>query len=110
MYLPKKDINDILSALNYQVEQNNAVVFNDLPVINFKVSDNSVDMDLDGEIREQDIEIGIDIWAESSVEASQILDSVELAMRANEYKMTFSSDIPNIDNVFHINTRFRKII
>lgn len=110
MYLPKIDVKNILSALDYQVEQNNPVVFDALPVITFKVSDNSVDMDLDGEIRQQDIEIGIDIWSESSVESSQILSAVELAMRANEYKMTFSSDIPNIDKVFHISSRFKKII
>ena len=110
MYIPKVDINEALSTLPYKVEQNNVVVFNELPVITFKVSGNSIDLDLDGDIRKQDLEIGIDIWSESSVEASQILVEVEEVMRSNQYKMSFSSDIPNIDNVFHINSRFKKII
>lgn len=110
MYLPKEDVLNMLSELPCQVEQNNPVVFNNLPVTTFKVSGNSVDLDLDGDIRKQDIEIGIDIWSETSVEASQILNSVESVMRANDYKMTFSSDIPNIDSIFHISSRFKKII
>lgn len=110
MYIPKVDICEALSTLPYKIEQNNVVMFNELPVITFKVSGNSIDLDLDGDIRKQDLEIGIDIWSESSAEASQILVQVEEVMRSNQYKMSFSSDIPNIENLFHINSRFKKII
>ncbi len=108
MYLPKEDIYNILKSLDYYVSQIQPDTFNELPAIIFYVSDNSVDLDLSNEIINQSIEVIIDIWAEDSVTASKVLNEVESIMRENLYKLSFSADIPNIGNVFHINTRFIK--
>ena len=54
----------------------------------------------------EDIEIIVDIWAEDSVTASTVLSQVEDIMRRNNYIMSFSNDVPNIGNLFHINNRF----
>ena len=107
MYLPKTDIFNILSTLNYTVSQASQTVFNELPVITFEVLDNNVSLFLDNSISYQNVTIKIDIWAEDSVTASTILSEVEAIMRQNHYKMTFSGDVPNIDNsLYHISTRF----
>ena len=109
MYLPKSDIYNSLRTLNYYVSQNQPATFNDLPAIIFNVGNNAVDVDLDNTIISQDIEINIDIWAEDSVTASNVLSQVEEIMRQIGYKMSFSSDIPNIGNLYHINSRFTTI-
>ena len=110
MYLPKSDIYNSLNELNYFVSQNQPEMFNELPAIIFSVGNNDVNLDLDNTIISQDIEIIIDIWAEDSVTASTVLSQVEDKMRNNNYKMSYSSDVPNVTNLFHINSRFTKII
>ena len=110
MYLPKTDIYNSLKTLNYYVSQNQPPVFNGLPALIFKVNDNSPNLDLDNNILSQDLEVQIDIWAEDSVTASTVLSQVEETMRSNLYKMSFSNDVPNIGNLYHIVTRFTKVI
>jgi hypothetical protein len=109
MYLPKSDVYNSLKTLNYYVSQTQPTEFTDLPAITFRVGDNSVNVDLDNNIISQDIEIIIDIWAEDSVTASQVLSQVEEVMRQNNYILSFSNDVPNIGNLFHINNRFTTI-
>lgn len=109
MYLPKSDVYNSLQTLNYYVSQTQPTEFTDLPAITFRVGDNSVNLDLDNNIVSQDIEIIIDIWAEDSVTASTVLSQVEEVMRQIGYKMSYSSDVPNIGNLFHINNRFTTI-
>lgn len=109
MYLPKSDVYNSLQTLNYYVSQTQPTEFTDLPAITFRVGDNSVNLDLDNRIISQDIEIIIDIWAEDSVTASTVLSQVEEVMRQIGYKMSYSSDIPNIGNLYHINCRFTTI-
>lgn len=106
MFLPKTEIKAILDKLGCTVEQPNTVAFTSLPAATFIVGNNDIDINLDNEIRGQDIEVIIDIWAETSVEASTLLNSLEEEMRAGQYKMVFSADIPNTDGIFHISTRF----
>ncbi len=110
MYLPKTDLFNSLKTLNYFVSQTQPPVFNDLPAIIFSVGNNAVSTDLDGEITSQDIEIKIDIWAEDSVTASTVLSQVEELMRSNLYIMSFSNDVPNVSNLYHIVSRFAKQI
>lgn len=115
MYLPKSDIYSSLKDLTYQdkaiyVSQTQPPVFNDLPAIIFKVADNTPIYDLDNNILSQDLEVQIDIWTEDSVTASNILSLVEETMRSNLYTMSYSNDVPNIGNLFHIVTRFTKSI
>ena len=110
MYLPKKDIFDSLKTLTYYVSQVQPNTFNELPAIIFSVGNNSISTDLDNNILSQDIEVQIDIWAEDSVTASNVLSQVEEIMRNNLYKMSYSNDVPNLGNLYHIVTRFTKII
>lgn len=110
MYLPKSDIYKSLKKLNYYVSQSMPSEFTNLPAIIFSIGNNSIDSDLDNNILSQDIEVIIDIWAEESISASKVLSEVEEVMRENYYSMSFSSDVPNIGNLYHINNRFRKLI
>ena len=110
MYLPKTDVYNSLKALPYHVSQTQPAIFTDLPAVIFSVGNNSVTTDLDGEISSQNIEIQIDIWAEDSVTASTVLSQVEEIMRSNLYIMSFSNDVPNVSNLYHIVCRFAKQI
>jgi hypothetical protein len=110
MYLPKTDVYNSLIELPYSVAQTQPEIFNELPAIIFSVGNNAVSTDLDGEISSQDIEIQIDIWAEDSVTASTVLSQVEEIMRSNFYIMSFSNDVPNVSNLYHIVSRFAKQI
>lgn len=109
MYLPKRDIYTSLKTLNYYVAQTQPATFNDLPAIIFRVANNDVNVDLDNVIMSQNIEVIIDIWAEDSVTASTVLSQVEALMRDNNYIMSFSEDIPNTGNLYHISNRFTTI-
>ena len=109
MYLPKSDIYNNLKTLNYYVSQTQPPTFNNLPAIIFRLNNNAVNLDLNNTIISQDIEVNIDIWAEDSVTASTVLSQVEEIMRRIGYQMSFSSDIPNTGNLFHINCRFTTI-
>ena len=110
MYLPKTDVYNSLKTLPYFVSQTHHDVFTDLTAIIFSVGNNSVSADLDGEISNQDIEIQVDIWAEDSVTASTVLSQVEELMRSNLYIMSFSNDVPNVSNLYHVVSRFTKLI
>lgn len=110
MYLPKSDILTSLKELKYYVSQTQPATFNELPAIIFSVGNNALNYDLDNNILSQDLEIKIDIWAEDSVTASTVLSQVEETMRSNLYKMSYSSDVPNVGNLYHIVSRFTKII
>lgn len=110
MYLPKADVYNSLKTLPYFVSQTQPPIFNDLPAIIFSVGNNAITTDLDGDILSQDIEIQIDIWAEDSVTASKVLSQVEELMRSNLYIMSFSNDVPNLGNLYHIVCRFSKQI
>lgn len=110
MYLPKTDVYNSLKALPYDVTQTQPAVFTNLPAIVFNVGNNAISTDLDGEISSQDIEIQIDIWAEDSVTTSTVLSQVEEIMRSNLYIMSFSNDVPNVSNLYHIVCRFSKVM
>lgn len=110
MYLPKADVYNGLKTLGYYVSQTQPAIFTDLPAIVFNVGNNAVSTDLDGNITSQDIEIQLDIWAEDSVTASTVLSQVEELMRSNLYILSFSNDIPNTSNLYHIACRFAKLI
>ena len=110
MYLPKSDVYNSLKELNYYVSQTQPATFNELPAIVFNVGNNSIDVDLDNNIISQDLEIVIDIWAGDSVTASKVLSQVEEIMRKNLYIMSYSNDVPNTGNLYHVYCRFTKII
>ena len=103
----KKEVFEILSTLPYKVILNSDNVFADFPVITYFLGNDTPEYDLSNKILHQDITVNIDIWTDSSVEGSEILKTIEQTMRDHKYRLTFSSDVPNIDaNVNHISCRF----
>ncbi len=107
----KKEIYDLLNTLDYTVLQSNPLEFESLPVITYNIADNAINVDLDKNIAYQDVNVNIDIWAKSSVSASNILGEVEELLRNNSFIMSFSADVPNVDtDLWHISTRFTTII
>lgn len=110
MYIPKSDIYSSLKKLDYYVSQTQPPTFNELPAIIFNVGNNTLNYDLDNNIISQDLEIIVDIWAEDSVTASKVLSQVEEIMRLNLYNMSYSNDVPNNGNLYHISNRFTKLV
>lgn len=110
MYIPKSDIYSSLKKLDYYVSQTQPPTFNELPAIIFNVGNNTLNYDLDNNIISQDLEIIVDIWAEDSVTASKVLSQVEKIMRLNLYNMSYSNDVPNNGNLYHISNRFTKLV
>lgn len=106
MYLPKEDIYNLLKELNVGVSQTQPTKFNDLPFINFSITQNEIQTDLDNEILSQNIEVQIDIWGKDSISTSKLLREVEAKMRKELYLMTNSRDVPNVGNLYHIVARF----
>ena len=110
MIIPKEEVMTILSSLGYEVVQTSQNVFNDFPVITFYVEDNQNKYSLDKQLIDQDITVSVNIWAEDSVKASEILEQVEKVMREHGYYMTMWNDIPNIDkSIFHIACRIKRM-
>lgn len=111
MFNPKKEVFEKLKELEgVTVSQSSQNVFNTLPAVTFNVQNNSVNLTLDNEIASQDIIIGVDVWAESSVQSSSILAQVEAKMRELLYQLTSSVDVPNPDqSIHHIACSFRAI-
>lgn len=110
MYIPKSDIYSSLKKLDYYVSQTQPPTFNELPAIIFNIGNNTLNYDLDNNIVSQDLEIIVDVWAEDSVTASKVLSQVEEIMRLNLYKMSYSNDVPNNGNLYHISNRFTKLV
>lgn len=109
MYLPKADVFEALVNLGHHCVQGGQAVFSDnqVPAITFRVDNNSVTRDLDNEIASQDITVTVDIWADDSVTASNILSQVEGTMRGLSYQLTYSADVPSpVGALQHITTRF----
>lgn len=112
MFLPKTQIYNALKELGYYCHQGSQAVFsdNEVPAITFRIDNNSVNLDLDKDIRSQDIQAVVDIWADDSLTASEILSKVEEAMRGIDYQMTYSADVPSPEGcLFHIQCRFSTV-
>lgn len=109
MFNPKKEVFTKLQELEgVSVSQSSQNIFNALPAVTFTIQNNSVNVTLDNEIASQDIIVGVDVWAESSTQASSILAQVEAKMREMLYQLTSSVDVPNIDqSIHHIACSFR---
>lgn len=111
MFNPKKEVFEKLKELEgVAVSQSSQNVFNELPAVTFAVQDNAVNLTLDNEIASQNIIVGVDVWADSSSQASSILAQVEAKMRELLYQLTSSMDVPNTDkSIHHIACSFRAI-
>ena len=109
MYLPKTDVYNALNALGVTVRQASQKTEAVIPSITFFVADNSVELNLSNEITRQDILVTIDIWASNSSSADTLLAGVETKMRELGYRLSFVMDVPDPQNICHINTRFTGI-
>lgn len=108
MFNPKKEVYTALKTLGYPVMQGSQAVIAETPCITFSVQGNGVNLDLDNDITHQEVIIGVDIWADDSITASDILAKVEAKMRGIFYRMTNSLDVPNPDpSLFHTACSFR---
>jgi hypothetical protein len=108
MYEPKKDIYTILKSVTDNVYQNFPEASDTLPCISFYMEGNTPTYTLDKEIGFQDISVIVDIWAKTSKETGELLISLESEMLENDFRMVFSSDLPE-DNLSHVTTRFNLI-
>ena len=107
MYIPKEDIYEKLQETGVTVLQGAQETYPNPPVITFTISDNSTELDLDNEIASQSIIVSVDIWTDTSMEASALLNASEILMRELGYKMTYSADVPRPEGALHhINCRF----
>ncbi len=107
MYQPKQDIYEKLQDTGVTVLQSAQETYPETPAITFSVSDNSTELDLDNEIASQSIIVSIDIWTDTSMEASALQSASEILMRELGYKMTYSADVPHPEGALHhINCRF----
>lgn len=110
MYTPKEDVYSALQGLNITILQGAQEVFTKTPAITFLVSDNSIELDLNNEISSQELTIVLDIWTESSIEASELLQKTERIMRELGYRLSYSADIPRPEGALHhINCRFEAV-
>lgn len=107
MYHPKSDVYAALASIPdvtvLQASQKTEAV---IPSITFFVSDNALELDLGNEISKQDILITVDIWASNSANADALLTQAETKMRDLGYRLSFQMDVPDPQNICHINTRF----
>lgn len=107
----KLEVYNILRTTGYAVLQQSQNTAITPPLITYYLLNMSVDMDLSGELASQDVSVSVDIWANTSTEASKILAKTEEAMRKGYWRMTNSLDVPNPDKtIYHMNATFTKIV
>lgn len=107
MYLPKEDIFKKLQETGVTVLQSAQETYPNPPAITFSISDNATELDLNNEISSQSIIAVVDIWTDTSMEASALLNASEILMRELGYRLTYSADVPRPEGALHhINCRF----
>jgi len=110
MYIPNKDVYDILKSVKtgVSVYPNRPEVIENTPCMTYFIENNSVEIGLSKEIVYQDIDVVVDIWADTKLEATEILSLLEGDMRENNFMLDFSSEVDD-ENLKHITTRFNFI-
>ena len=107
MYLPKTAVFTALNSIpNVSVFQGSQKTIVEVPAITFFVSDNAAELDLSNEITSQSVQIVVDVWASNSANADTLLSQVETKMRGLGYRLSFTADVPDPENICHITTRF----
>ena len=107
MYLPKEDIFKKLQETGVTVLQSAQETYPNPPAITFSISDNATELDLENEVSSQSIIAIVDIWTDTSMEASALLNASEILMRELGYRLTYSADVPRPEGALHhINCRF----
>lgn len=77
-----------------------------LPCVLFTLTDMGVDVNLDKDVANQTEQYTLDIFGKTSTITSNYLVSIEAVMRNLGYVLEFALDVPDPDNISHINTRF----
>lgn len=107
MYLPKPAIYTALSSIPaVTVLQGSQKTLVEVPAITFFVSDNSEDVDLSNQTVSQNVEVTVDIWAATSTAADNLLSQVHTKLKGLGYRLAFTLDVPDPQNICHITTRF----
>lgn len=107
MYIPKQDIYEKLLETGVTVLQGSQKTYPETPAITFTINDNATELDLDNEIASQSIIVSVDIWTDTSMEASALQNASEVLMRELGYKLTYSADVPRPEGALHhVNCRF----
>lgn len=110
MFNPKEELFAALNVLGYYCAQGGQAEFADTPAITFRIGNSPTELDLSNEISRQNITAVVDIWADDSPTASEVLVQVEAALRAIGYRLSYSADVPAPEGALHhINTRFETI-
>ena len=110
MYLPKHDVYTALSSIpSVTVLQGSQKTIVQVPAITFFVSDNNAELNLDNQINSQSVEVTVDIWASDSSNADDLLAQTETKLRGVGYRLSYCTDVPDPENICHINTRFSGI-
>jgi len=110
MYEPKQNIYDILSGIgDTVVYQQRPEILKEMPCITFYIAENTPTYELGKEIGYQRIEVVIDIYDNTSSGTGALLSSVVDTMLENNYRLVFSSDVPDPNGYSHITTRFNLI-
>ncbi len=116
LYEPKASFYTLLESIGDSEE---VVVYNDRPevlteidskvVVTFSLLNNGAILTLDKNIGVQDIEFKVDVYAKDSVTCGEWLTTIEGVLRENDYRMVFSSDVPDPDGYSHRTSRFKII-
>lgn len=103
----------ILNGLTYpdgfpsvQVYAERPEVLESFPCITYNVSSNIPQYDLDKVLSKQDVIVVVDVWTDTSLEGDTIVSLIEAAMKAQNFLMTFCSDIIDPSGGSHISLRF----
>lgn len=108
MFNPKPEIYEKLCEIEgIDVSQSSQNIFNNVPAVTYRIDGNVAEYYLENGIASQEIRCTIDIFADDSVTASNILVQVEAKMRELKYRLNNSLDVPAPEGaLYHINATF----
>ena len=106
----KTTVYNAIKTLNATVSLESNNVFNELPAVTYMITNNVPNYDFNKEINLQDVEVTLDIYANSSTVASSLLSAAELNLRGIDLFLNYTADLPNTDGIYHINARFVGLI
>jgi thioredoxin-like negative regulator of GroEL len=107
MFEPKEFVYSLLQQTGERVFQARPEVIEEFPCITFYISDNSVNLELARDIAYQEIEVVIDIWANTSQESGSLHIQVEEILREADMTLISSIDVPDPSGYSHINATYK---
>lgn len=101
----KKEIYELLKDAapeGVTVRQSSQGVDSVLPALTFSALNTADTRDLDGNIIKRDVSVQIDVWGNNSPQTSELESLVEETMRAADWTMSGSQDVPDSNpKVYH---------